>query len=418
MRWLYTSLIFAYVFAIRIAALTGNRKAKLWVNGRKDLFQQYRLLFMHEDARSFFWFHVSSLGEFEQGRPVIESIRTAFPEKKILLTFFSPSGYEVRKNYSGADYVLYLPFDCLRLMRKFVAVVKPAAVIFVKYDFWFNFITACKEKNIPVFFISSVFRSEQYFFRWWAGWFRNQLKNVERFFVQNAASVDLLHKYGITKASFAGDTRLDRVIAIREEQKVFPDIEHFINGRKVLLAGSTWQDDEKFLLPWIKEHPEICFLIAPHDISEFRLNEIEKSFGNDVVRLSQLKNESQPGKRILLIDSIGVLAYLYRYAVVAYIGNGFGKGIHNILEAIVYGKPAVFGPNFGKFSEAVTLVKNGGTFTFSEGTQFDDILNKLFWDEQFCNSASEICLKYVNEHSGATAQIIDELSLFMKREKL
>lgn len=410
MRWIYTLGIFAYVFVIRLAAVFGSIKAKKWVEGRKDLLSQYRILFMHEQPGSFIWFHVSSLGEFEQGRPVIESMRKSYPGKKILLTFFSPSGYEIRKNYQNAEYVMYLPFDCLRLMRKFVAVVDPCAVFFVKYDFWFNFITACKEKQIPVFFISAVFRQNHYFFQWWAGWFRKQLKKVSVFFVQNHESVKIAGENGINNVVFAGDTRLDRVVDIYNENRIFPEIEQFISGRKVMIAGSTWPADEKFIVPWIRDNVDLCLIIAPHDVSEIRLKEVESYFDEDVIRMSSLKNYNHSESRILLIDSVGVLAYLYRYAHAVYIGNGFGNGIHNTLEPVVYGKPVVFGPNYKKFVEAVKLISEGGVFSFSKQDEFEKYLEQLFTDEKFYNTARNACLKYVRDHCGATPRIITELS--------
>lgn len=409
MRWLYTTGIFAYVFAIRAAAFTGKRKAQQWVEGRKDLLTQYRMLFMNR-TEGVVWVHVSSLGEFEQGRPVIEALKQKFPEKKILLTFFSPSGYEVRKNYQHADFILYLPFDCLRLMRKFVKIVQPEMMIFVKYDFWFNLITACHEKGIPVIFISSAFRQKQFFFRWWATWFRKQLLKVDHFFVQTSESLNLLYNIGITRTTFAGDTRLDRVIALRDEQKMFPEIEQFVAGRKVLVAGSTWPTDEKFILPWIKNHSDICLIIAPHDVSEGRLNAIRSGFVEEVANYSDLSGAQQRNSKILLIDRIGVLAFIYRYAHVVYIGNGFGKGIHNILEPVVFGKPVIFGPNYRKFTEAVTLVAEGGAFSFENFQDFEKHLDRLMVDDDFHKTCTHICLDYIEKNKGATALIVEELT--------
>ncbi len=409
MRWLYTSGIFAYVFSIKLAALFGNKKAKLWVRGRKGLFQEYTLLFENHPPSTFIWFHVSSLGEFEQGRPVIEGLRTKFPNKKILLSFFSPSGYEIRKNYSGADYVMYLPFDCLRLMRKFVTVVNPAAVVFVKYDFWFNFIKACSEKNIPVYFISAAFRHNQYFFKPWGKWFLKHLKMVNMFFVQTHESEILLQKHGISQVQFAGDTRLDRVIEMKNENKTFTEIEKFINNRQTIVAGSTWPADENIIMPWMKENKDIVLIIAPHDISEHRLKSIEQLFDEPVSRHSQLKG-SEIG-RILLIDSIGILSHIYKYSQFAIIGNGFGRGIHNILEAIVFGKPVLFGPNFKKFTEAVVLSESGGAFPFRNTEEFSQTAKQLLSNEEALYQASESCLQFVEKNRGATQMILDNLHL-------
>jgi 3-deoxy-D-manno-octulosonic-acid transferase len=406
MRWIYTIGIFVYVFSIKLAAFFGNIKAGKWVAGRKGLYSQYKMLFFADTPGSFFWFHVSSLGEFEQGRPVIEAIRKNFPERKILLTFFSPSGYEIRKDNELADIVLYLPIDCLRLMRKFVGVVQPCAVIFVKYDFWFNFITACSERKIPVFFISAVFRKNHFFFRWWAQWFRKQLQKVDTFFVQTHESLIIAQKNGLNNITFAGDTRLDRVIEIRNDFRKFPEINQFINGRKVLLAGSTWPSDERFIIPWINANKNICLIIAPHDVSETRLKEIESTFENPVKRYSSLQNTYSYDDRILLIDTIGILAYLYREAYVALIGNGFGKGIHNILEPVVFGKPVVFGPHYHHFAEAVSLIAGKGAFSFKHQEELNQYLNRLMFDSEFYRSTSEACLKYVSENSGATQRIM------------
>jgi len=417
MRWIYTSVIYIYVLLIRLAALSGNHKASLWVKGRKNLLSIYRMHFSNEDEGRFIWVHVSSLGEFEQGRPVIESLRENFPHKKILLTFFSPSGYEIRKTYEHAHVVLYLPFDSLKIMRKLTGIVRPSVVIFVKYDFWFNFMTACKEKNIPLIFISSVFRKNQYFFRWWSVWFRKQLRNADKFFVQTKESDDLLRKHHIPQSVFAGDTRIDRVMHMSKESKFFPEIERLITGKKVLIAGSTWPADEQFIIPWMKKHTDTLLIIAPHKVSETRLSHIESAIAEPVVRLSQLLKDKSFNGRIVLIDSIGVLAYLYRYADVAYIGNGFGRGIHNILEPVVFGKPVVFGPNYKKFTEANVLISKRGAFSFSKEHQFVRIINRLFEDEDFYLNASEACKTFVSNNSGATKLITNYLTTILKKNE-
>lgn len=406
MRWIYTAAIQLYVFFIRAAALFGNHKAKLWCDGRKNLLLNYRNYFANEQQSTYIWVHVSSLGEFEQGRPVIDELKKNHPGKKILLTFFSPSGYEIRKNYQHADVVFYLPFDRLRPMRKYVDVVSPSLVVFVKYDFWFNFLSACFEKEIPVVFISSVFRRNQYFFKWWGGWFRKQLRKVSFFFVQTEESVDILKMHGIEKAEFVGDTRLDRVISIREEQRRFPEIEKLVGTGKVIVAGSTWPEDENFLIGLRKTYSDVFFIIAPHDVSEKRVSSLERMFSSNCIRFSSIKNSSAVGVKTLIIDSIGVLAYIYRYATLVYVGNGFGKGIHNILEPVVYGKPVIFGPNYSKFIEAVTLVKAGGAFSFSDKNELELIIKQLLHDDVALNNASEKCIDYTENHQGATGKII------------
>jgi len=417
MRWIYSFLIYIYVFVVRIVALFGNKKAKLWIKGRQNLESLYRAKFEHEESDKYIWIHVSSLGEFEQGRPVIEILKKNNPNQKILLTFFSPSGYEIRKNYPLADVVLYLPFDSLNKMRKFVKIVRPALVVFVKYDFWFNFITACHEINTPVIFISAAFRKKQYFFKWWAGWFRKQLMKVTAFFVQTPDSVALLNAHGINQVEFAGDTRLDRVIAIRDEQRTFPAIEKLIAGRKVFVAGSTWPRDEQFLKHLTIANPDVFFIVAPHDVSENRLREIEKVFGGKKIRFSQLENSSLSDCNFLLIDSIGILSSIYRYATIVYIGNGFGKGIHNILEPVVFGKPVIFGPNYSKFTEAVTLVKTGGAFSFSESSDLEKKVAGLLGNETTLNEASQVCLNYVEHNKGATDKIVNKILEFESFKK-
>jgi 3-deoxy-D-manno-octulosonic-acid transferase len=418
MRWIYTSIIYIYVLLIRLAALSGNHKARLWVRGRKNLLSIYSMHFSNEDEGRFIWFHVSSLGEFEQGRPVIEALREKFPHKKILLTFFSPSGYEIRKNYEHAHVVLYLPFDSLSIMRNLTDVIRPSVVVFVKYDFWFNLMTACKEKNIPLIFISAVFRKHQYFFSWWASWFKKQLRDADMFFVQTAESADILKNHNIPQTVFAGDTRIDRVINMSEENRHFPEIEPLISGKKVLIAGSTWPADEKFIIPWVKEHTDTFLIIAPHKVTESRLSHIESALAEPVVRLSQLLKTKSFNGRIVLIDSIGVLAYFYRYAHVVYIGNGFGRGIHNILEPVVFGKPVIFGPNYRKFTEANVLVREQGAFSFSNRHQFVKIINQLFDDEGFYRNASEVCKSYVSKNRGATTLITNYLTTVLKNYEM
>jgi 3-deoxy-D-manno-octulosonic-acid transferase len=409
MRWIYSIGIFAYVFAIRIASLFGNSKAKLWLTGRQNLESLYKEKFMNQEPGQYIWIHVSSLGEFEQGRPVIEALKKEYPLQKILLTFYSPSGYEIRKNYPLADVVLYLPGDSLRIMRKYVKLVRPALVVFVKYDFWFNFIIACHELKIPVIFIASAFRKNQYFFKWWAGWFRKQLQKVTAFFVQTQHSVDLLRSYGINQVEFAGDTRLDRVVSIRDEQREFPAIKKLISGRQVIVAGSTWPKDEQFLKHLIQKYPDVFFIIAPHDVSENRLLQIEKLFDHKSLRYSDIESLETASCKLLLIDSIGVLAFIYRYASVVYIGNGFGKGIHNILEPVVYGKPVIFGPNYFKFAEAVTLVNTGGAFSFSGISEMENIVANLLGNETSLHQASGICFGYVEQNKGATTKIVKRI---------
>jgi len=410
MRFLYSSGVLLYVLAIRLSAVIGNRKAKLWIKGRKNILKNYNSLFQNEKAKSFIWFHVSSLGEFEQGRPLMEKIKQTYPEKKLLLTFFSPSGFELRKNYEYADVVMYLPPDYLKTMQKLVTLIKPCFIVFVKYDFWFNLIKACRDSSVPVYFVSSAFRPQQYFFKWWSTWFRNQLKTVSMFFVQTQESVELLKSHKIDNVTFAGDTRLDRVIEIKNEKTEFPQIETFANGRTVIIAGSSWPADEQILLHFANQHKDIALIIAPHDVSEERISHIEHLFNNKTVRLSSLSTPNKNNPQVLIIDNIGVLSKIYRYCHFAYIGNGFGKGIHNILECVVYGKPVVFGPNYRSFTEATELIKHKGAFSISNTSEFQNIAETLIYNTQIYQRASEACLHYVEQNKGASSIIINYFS--------
>lgn len=405
MRFLYTAGIFFYTLVIRLSAIAGNNKAQLWVRGRKNLLQNFLNVVAEKNLTNCIWFHVSSLGEFEQGRPLIDAIKNQHPNIPLVLTFFSPSGFEMRKNYPNADAVFYLPADLLSTMKKLVSILQPKIVFFVKYDFWYNLLAVLHQRQIPVFFISSVFRTNQYFFKWYGLWFRNQLRKVNTFFVQTQESLSILNKYSISNAVFAGDTRLDRVLTLKSEHKELSHIEQLTTNKHVLIAGSTWPADEILLKRWHVSHPHDLIIIAPHDISETRIKSIESSFGSNATRLSQFNSTTKTD--VLIIDSIGLLAYLYRFAHMVYIGNGFGKGIHNILEPIVWGKPVVFGPNYRKFPEAISLINSGGAFTICTYEQMESVFTMLLSQSEVYQYAAEQCLNYTETHSGATAKILN-----------
>jgi len=409
MLFLYNLFIHFYHFGIRIASLY-NAKAKLWISGRKNLFKNLGKD-MAESSRVI-WFHAASLGEFEQGRPVIEAVKKKYPNFKILLTFYSPSGYEVRKNYDGADFVYYLPLDLKKNVRRFIDIVNPQFAIFIKYEFWINYMQELNIRKIPLYIISANFRSDQYFFKRYGSWFRKNLKNVDWFFVQNEKSEKLLKSIGFKNVSVSGDTRFDRVVEVARNPQKFEQIESFSNRRFTILAGSTWHEDEKLLLQWYaKQNKDVKLIIAPHEIHEAHLVQIETLFGSyKIGRLSKLKNSPASELDIIIIDGMGFLSNLYQYCEVAYIGGGFGKGIHNILEAVTFGKPVIFGPNYQKFSEAVQLVKLGGAFAISDLSSLAYIIAKLSKQNAYYEKCVSICQEFINTKAGATEIIVNKLA--------
>ena len=402
MRGLYTLGIHAYSRAVKIAALFGNAKAKLWVNGRKSL------PVTTPDDEPWVWFHAASLGEFEQGRPVIEAIKKQFPQLRICLSFFSPSGYEIRKDYPLADEICYLPLDTSKNAKRWVQRHRFVAAFFIKYEFWFNYMKVLQEQEIPLYYISLILQPRQFFFKWYGGWFRKQLQAVTHFFVQDDSTLELLKGIGFNNATRCGDTRFDRVAAISRQARRFPDIEAFIQGRKCIIAGSSWQPDEKLLIPYIEKLPEdYCMIIAPHDISVKHITQITASLGQ-----CQLYSEYLEGNksRVLVLNTIGILSQLYQYARFVYIGGGFGVNIHNIQEPVTFGCPVVFGPKYESFKEAVDLVHLGGAFPISNTKELDQIFDRLIYDEAFYTKASETCRDYLKSQLGATEAIMDRIT--------
>lgn len=405
MSLIYTLTIHFYNFLIRISSLF-NSKAKLWVDGRRDIFD--RLQDEIPKGEKIAWFHCASLGEFEQGRPVIEAFSKAQPSFKILLTFFSPSGYEIRKNYEGADWIFYLPIDTALNAKRFLQIVNPKFAVFVKYEYWFNYMKVLRQREIPLIVISSIFRPGQRFFKWWGRWQRKMLGTVKHFFVQNETSKQLLLQAGINQVTLSGDTRFDRVYEVAQQNKSFPLIEKFGEGSKILLAGSTWPQDEEVINSYIRQKPKgIKFIIAPHEVNAQRIQSLVNKLPEKALRFSQANEENIRSSKVLIIDSIGILSHLYQYAWCAYIGGGFGVGIHNILEAATFGKPVIFGPNYQKFQEACDLINLGGAFSISSETDFQLVLDKFNTNDHFHKTASEICKQYVNDNKGATEQIVE-----------
>ncbi len=409
MRGLYTIGIWFYCFGVHVAAACGHRNARLMLRG----WHHWREELAKLDGRPVVWFHAASLGEFEQARPVLESYRERHPDHQVLLTFFSPSGYEVRKNYAKAEAICYLPPDLPLTVHRFIRQTNNLqAAFFVKYDFWFNYLGALRKSHVPTYIFSAIFRPEQYFFKPWGRWFVRQLRDCfTHLFVQNEDSLQLLRSHGIDHCSLAGDTRYDRVNQIVQTAERDAVVEKFLDGYdgKVLVAGSTWPPDEQ-LLARLRESKEWFperIIIAPHEIHEEHLHSIEALFP-DSVRYSRLSASDNAAGRVLIIDNIGLLSKLYRYATVAYIGGGFGVGIHNILEAVAYGKPVVFGPNYHKFQEAHDLIDLGGCMIVDEHPDVS-FLRKLFTDDDIYNAASDACMQLMRRNLGSTTKIMDTI---------
>jgi len=409
MRILYNLGIYLYYSGIFFSGFF-NSKAKKWWDGRKDILEKTKVLFCNDEKSA--WFHAASLGEFEQGRTVIEKFKIQHPEYKIVLTFFSPSGYEVRKNYIGADFVLYLPIDTPYYAKKFIEIIKPDIVFFIKYEFWFNYIKILHEKHIPVYLISGIFRPQQHFFKFYGIWFRNQLKHFTHFFVQHNESKLLLQSIGITNVTICGDTRFDRVVEIAAAKKSFPLVEKFIASHPILLAGSSWEADEEILIEYMKSgHPELHYIIAPHEIHRERIKALQEKLPFPSILFSDANENNISDKKILIINNIGILSHLFQYASIALIGGGFGKGIHNILEAAAFGKPILFGPNYHKFSEALQLISLGGAFEFVDLKDFNLKLNLLLENKEKYKQAQNRCFNFVNTNKGATDIVLQQLQL-------
>ncbi|HEX3006238.1 MAG TPA: glycosyltransferase N-terminal domain-containing protein [Bacteroidales bacterium] len=408
MTLLYKISLYLYYILIQISALFGNSKAKLWLKGRKQIFSRIASALKPNEKR--IWIHASSLGEFEQGRPIIERIKELHPEYKIFLTFFSPSGYEIRKDYKGADYIFYLPLDRRTTASRFLELVQPEIAVFIKYEFWYYFLNGLKTKNIPAYLVSANFRKEQHFFSWYGGWFRKLLFSFEHIFVQNESSLTLLKGIGLDNVTIAGDTRFDRVYSIATHARELPEVNNFVDNSFCIVAGSTWEPDEELLIRYLNEtsHP-VKVILAPHEIKEQSIENIIQRLNRKTVRYSRLSRDGVDNAEVLIIDNIGMLSSLYRYGRIAYIGGGFGKGIHNILEAATYGLPILFGPNHQKFQEAVDLIKAGGAFPISDYTSVKAVLDELIENKDRNNICSQISKQFVENNLGATNIILEAL---------
>lgn len=403
---LYNTGIRAYSLAISLAA-PFNEKARLLSSGRKETLKKIRT-FKRKPGR-LIWFHAASLGEFEQGRPVMEYLRKIEPDTQILLTFFSPSGYEIRKNYTGADYILYLPGDTPGNAAKLINCFQPDAAVFIKYEFWNNYLQQLHKRRIPTYLISAIFRQEQTFFKSWGKWYRQMLNYFDKLYVQDDQSQELLKSIGITHVQVTGDTRFDRVKQIATDAKDIEKMELFCNGQQAIVCGSTWPPDEDILFEYINRHEGQCkWIIAPHEIGEGHIQSILNKCKKKVARYT-LVETNLSDYDVLIIDCIGLLSSIYRYGCIAYIGGGFGVGIHNTLEAAVYGIPVIFGPKYKKFNEAVKLIEQGGGFSISNGTELKELLDSLFQAPAIRETAGQKALEYVNSQLGATQIISQEL---------
>jgi 3-deoxy-D-manno-octulosonic-acid transferase len=408
MKVLYDISIFLYSVLIRLAA-PFNIKANQITKGRNQTFTGLESQINHN--KPVIWIHCASLGEFEQGRPVIEAIKRTHPEFQILLTFFSPSGYEIRKNYELADYIFYLPADTKKNALRLIGIVRPEIVFFVKYEFWFHYYNELHKKNIPIYLFSSIFRENQLFFKNtpWGKWYRKMLGFVQHFFVQDEKSVELLNHIGIQQVSRVGDTRFDRVAEIALSGKNIPNIEKFKGDSQLVVAGSTWKPDEEMLVQYIQSHPETKFIIAPHETKRSNVERLISLLKSPVICYTEITGETDMNNQVLIVDTIGLLSSIYQYADIAYIGGGFGVGIHNTLEAAIFGPPIIFGPNYLKFHEATSMVNLGIAFPVTDYEMFQTTLTNLLADRQKRNSISKECVNFTKQNIGATQKITDNV---------
>jgi 3-deoxy-D-manno-octulosonic-acid transferase len=405
MTIIYNIAVFFYHLFISIAGLF-NQKAYFFTRGRKNWLKKLKEKI--EPSARYVWFHCSSLGEFEQGRPVIESIRNNHAEFRIIITFFSPSGFEIRKNYPHADIICYLPKDTKSNASLFLEIVHPEKAFFVKYEFWHHFIHQCHEKRIPLYLISGIFRPDQAFFSGmpWGKWFRRLLENFSWFFLQDENSASLLSHAGIKIYTITGDTRFDRVVDIARSSQPLPIVEKFSQGHTLMVAGSTWKPDEDLIVPYINQQVGLKFIIVPHEVTQGNINRLIQMLKKPVVLLSKASEETVDQFEVMIVDSVGKLSAIYRYGTYAYIGGGFGAGIHNILEAATFGLPVFFGPNYGKFREAVQLVEKNAAFPVHSTESLRSSLLPFMENSGHLKMTSKIAEDYVSSNQGATKKII------------
>ena len=404
----YNLIIYLYLLGVAVYSRFNEKVRKMW-RGEREAFKILREKV--DPNAKYVWFHAASLGEFEQGRPLMEQLRQDHPEYKILLTFFSPSGYEVRKNYEGADIITYLPLDTITNARRFLRTVRPVMAFFIKYEFWYNYLHILKHRHIPVYSVSSIFRPDQVFFKWYGRQYGRVLNCFTHFFVQNTISKELLAKIGITNVTIVGDTRFDRVLQIKEAARQLPVVEAFKQDYKVFVAGSSWPPDEEIFIRYFNEHKDWKLIIAPHVIGEDHLEQIEKLLaGRKIVRYKDAKEDDVKAADVLIINCYGLLSSIYHYGDVAYVGGGFGVGIHNLLEAAVWDVPVFFGPNNQKFQEAQGLKKNGG-FEIHDYEEFERQMNRFASDAQYLKEQGQLAGQFVKGQAGATAKVLGSVTL-------
>ncbi|MGI4970196.1 MAG: 3-deoxy-D-manno-octulosonic acid transferase [Janthinobacterium lividum] len=401
-----------YALLLRLVA-PFNPKAAAWVAGRAGLLPRIEQA-LAADATPRLWVHCASLGEFEQGRPLIEGLRRQYPDHKIVLTFFSPSGYEVRQHWPGANYVFYLPLDTAEHAQRFVAAVQPQLAIFVKYEFWYFFLRELRERKIPAVVVAAIFRPSQIFFKPWGGFFREILAQLSHIFTQNEASAELLRGIGLAHVSVAGDTRFDTVVATASAPpRPLPLVEAFTaDGAPVLVAGSIWPEDLPALAPLLRKHARTMrFIVAPHEVSEAHLLEVEAALPGLTVRYSRATPATVAEARLLLIDNVGMLSQLYRFGRFAYVGGAFGAGLHNTLEAAAFGLPVFFGPRYERFQEAVELVELGCAFSVQSAQELESAFDKRYYNEEARLKVQDMSLDYIHQHAGATGRILSKLKI-------
>jgi 3-deoxy-D-manno-octulosonic-acid transferase len=402
---MYQIAIYLFQLGVAVASLF-NKKVKTMWQGERNAFSVLKEKV--DPQAKYVWFHAASLGEFEQGRPLMELLRKNHPEYKILLTFFSPSGYEVRKNYQGADIICYLPIDTIGNSRRFLRTIRPCMAFFIKYEFWYNYLHILKHRNVPVYSVSSIFREDQIFFKWYGHQYAYVLKCFSRFFVQNEESKNLLATIGITNVDVVGDTRFDRVLQIKEQAKQLPIVEAFVRGDspcKVFVAGSSWPPDEDIFINFFNEHKDWKLIIAPHVIGEDHLTQILSKLKRNTIRYTQATPESAAKAECLIVDCFGLLSSIYHYGDVAYVGGGFGVGIHNVLEAAVWDIPVLFGPNNKKFQEAQGLKAAGGGFDISTADDFRQVMSRFMNDQEYLSTAGKNAGAFVQSLAGVTDRV-------------
>lgn len=403
---MYNILIYLYLAGVAIYSLFDEKVRKMW-RGERAAFDVLRKSVI--PGAEYIWFHAASLGEFEQGRPLIEAFRKTNPEYKILLTFFSPSGYEVRKNYEGADIICYLPLDTPVNAIRFLRLVRPVKAFFIKYEFWYNYLHILRHRGVPVYSVSSIFRPSQVFFRWYGHEYAHVLRCITHFFVQNEESRHLLEDLGLHNATVVGDTRFDRVLQIKAAARQLPIAEAFSKGHKVFVAGSSWPPDEEVFIRFFNNHPEWRLIIAPHVIGNDHLRQIHALLNMPTVHYTDTTPEEASEARCLIINCFGLLSSIYQYGQVAYVGGGFGVGIHNVLEAAVWDMPVIFGPNNKRFQEAQGLLECGGGFEIDDYEMFEELMSRFDTDADFLRQSSQTAGTFVKGQAGATAKVLNAI---------